>query len=103
MQMPLKRCTKDGVEGWKFGDIGTFHTGPNAKRDALRQAAAIYVTNYSEYSDYAEKSNLDWTSEAWDGYWSQYYNENEIDTIRYINRTLYKLEHGEIDETDCTE
>jgi hypothetical protein len=39
--MPLKRCTKDGKSGWKWGDEGKCYTGPDAKKKAAKQGAAI--------------------------------------------------------------
>jgi hypothetical protein len=35
--MPLKRCSKDGKQGWKWGDSGHCYTGKDAKRQAIRQ------------------------------------------------------------------
>ena len=92
--MPLNRCTKNGTKGWKWGDSGTCYIGSNARRNALRQAQAIYASGFSE------KNALPWTSEAWDTYYSQFYNEKDINTIRYINRELDKIENGEVDETN---
>ncbi len=40
--MPLKRCTRDGKSGWKFGDSGHCYLGPNAKKDAIKQGIKIY-------------------------------------------------------------
>jgi len=37
--MPLKRCTKNGKKGWKFGDKGKCYT---SKKDAIKQGIAIY-------------------------------------------------------------
>jgi len=39
--MPLKKCTKDGASGWKWGDSGHCYTGPDAKNKALKQGRAI--------------------------------------------------------------
>lgn len=39
--MPLKRCQKDGKDGWKWGDTGKCYVGPNAKSQAERQGRAI--------------------------------------------------------------
>lgn len=38
--MPLKRCTKNGQQGWKFGDKGACYTGPGGKAKAIKQALA---------------------------------------------------------------
>lgn len=48
--MPLKRCSRDGQEGWKWGDKGYCYIGKNAKKLALRQARAIKANtkNYKE-------------------------------------------------------
>lgn len=39
--MPLKRCQKNGIDGWKYGDQGTCYTGSGAKKKAIRQGVAI--------------------------------------------------------------
>lgn len=39
--MPLKRCKKDGVSGWKWGDSGACYTGKDARKQALKQGLAI--------------------------------------------------------------
>ena len=39
--MPLKRCRKQGKQGWKWGDTGVCYTGQNAKARAMRQGRAI--------------------------------------------------------------
>ncbi len=39
--MPLKPCTKNGKQGYKWGDNGVCYTGPNAKEQALKQGRAI--------------------------------------------------------------
>ena len=39
--MPLKRCSSESQVGWKWGDEGTCYTGPNAKKEAIKQGVAI--------------------------------------------------------------
>lgn len=39
--MPIKRCTKNGKSGWKYGDSGKCYTGKGAKARAKRQMRAI--------------------------------------------------------------
>lgn len=39
--MPLKRCNSESQVGWKWGDEGTCYTGPNAKKQAIKQGVAI--------------------------------------------------------------
>jgi hypothetical protein len=39
--MPLKKCTKDGKKGWKWGDSGACYTGRDGKRKAIKQGIAI--------------------------------------------------------------
>lgn len=39
--MPLKRCTKKGKKGWKWGDQGTCYVGKNGKKKAQQQMRAI--------------------------------------------------------------
>jgi len=39
--MPLKKCTVDGKPGWQWGAQGKCYTGPNAKKQAIKQGVAI--------------------------------------------------------------
>lgn len=39
--MPLKKCSSDGKSGWKWVDNGHCYTGPNAKKDAIKQGIKI--------------------------------------------------------------
>ena len=40
--MPLVRCSKDGKSGWKWGkDNTSCFTGPNGKKQAIKQGVAI--------------------------------------------------------------
>ena len=39
--MPVKRCTKNGKKGWKWGDKGKCYTGKDAKAKAAKQGRAI--------------------------------------------------------------
>ena len=39
--MPLKKCNENGVGGWKWGDQGKCYTGPDGKKNAIKQAIAI--------------------------------------------------------------
>jgi hypothetical protein len=41
--MPVKRCTRGGKSGWKWGDTGKCYTGKGAKEKAKRQGRAIHV------------------------------------------------------------
>lgn len=71
--MPIKRCQENGKSGFKYGDLGTCYTGPNAKEKAIRQAIAISKSIPGEglklqktYNDYPKaasenaKRALDW-------------------------------------------
>ena len=49
--MPLKRCSKDGQEGWKWGDEGHCYIGPNAKENALKQGKAIEISKNRKLED----------------------------------------------------
>jgi len=51
--MPLKRCYKNGQQGWKWGNNGTCFTGPNARSRAIKQAIAIIASGYKEGSNKA--------------------------------------------------
>jgi hypothetical protein len=44
--MPIKPCSKNGKEGYKWGDSGTCYTGKNGRAQAGRQAAAAYANGY---------------------------------------------------------
>lgn len=46
--MPLKKCSKDGESGWKYGDSGTCYTGPDGKKKAIKQGLAINKGKWSE-------------------------------------------------------
>ena len=39
--MPVKKCTKNGKSGRKYGDSGKCYTGSNASANAKRQGRAI--------------------------------------------------------------
>lgn len=39
--MPVKKCSKDGKSGYKYGDSGKCYTGRSAKSRAKRQGRAI--------------------------------------------------------------
>ena len=39
--MPLQKCTVDGKSGWQYGAQGKCYTGPNAKKDAIKQGISI--------------------------------------------------------------
>jgi hypothetical protein len=39
--MPLKKCSKDGKSGWKFGDQGACYTGRDGRKQAIKQGLAI--------------------------------------------------------------
>lgn len=39
--MPLKRCTRNGKRGWKWGDAGKCYIGTGAKKRAIKQGVAI--------------------------------------------------------------
>ena len=40
--MPVKKCQKDGKNGYKWGDQGKCYTGPGAKKKAIKQGMAIH-------------------------------------------------------------
>lgn len=39
--MPLKKCSEDKKSGWKWGDSGKCYTGPEGKKQAIKQGVAI--------------------------------------------------------------
>lgn len=39
--MPLKRCSKNGKSGWKWGNHGACYTGKDGKKKAIKQGIAI--------------------------------------------------------------
>ena len=42
--MPLKKCTKDGQSGWKYGDSGKCFVGDGAREKARKQGVAIKIS-----------------------------------------------------------
>jgi len=48
--MPLKKCTKNGKSGWKWGDSGACYTGPGARKKAIKQGRAIKVSQGRLYT-----------------------------------------------------
>lgn len=45
--MPVKKCTKNGETGWKYGDDGKCYTGKGAKAKAEKQGKAIKASQNS--------------------------------------------------------
>lgn len=39
--MPLKNCSENGKNGWKWGDQGKCYIGKDAKKQAIRQGISI--------------------------------------------------------------
>lgn len=39
--MPLKNCSENGKNGWKWGDEGKCYTGKDGKKQAIKQGIAI--------------------------------------------------------------
>lgn len=46
--MPIMKCTKDGQDGWKWGDGGACIVGPGAREKVERIAAAIHSRSDAE-------------------------------------------------------
>lgn len=44
--MPIKKCTKNGKCGYKWGDSGKCYTGKQGKSKAKKQMRAIYASGY---------------------------------------------------------
>jgi len=42
--MPVMRCTRNGIKGYKFGKSGFCYLGPQAKSKAAKQGAAIKIS-----------------------------------------------------------
>jgi hypothetical protein len=42
--MPVKRCSKNGQSGWKWGASGVCYTGPDGKEKARQQGLAVLRT-----------------------------------------------------------
>ena len=42
--MPIKKCTKRGKKGYKWGDQGYCYTGSGARSKALKQGRAISIS-----------------------------------------------------------
>jgi hypothetical protein len=55
--MPLKQCQIGGKSGWKWGDEGKCYTGPDAKRDAIKQGIAVEGDKFADsYTDYPKEA-----------------------------------------------
>lgn len=39
--MPLTKCSVNGASGWRWGSKGHCYTGPDGKKQAIKQALAI--------------------------------------------------------------
>lgn len=52
--MPLMKCTKDGKQGWRYGESGVCYTEKDGKMRAVKQGLAI---NNGKWSD-ASMDNL---------------------------------------------
>lgn len=76
--MPLKRCSKDGKQGWKWGDQGTCYVGPQAKKQALKQAAAIKEQENNSMIP------ITLNSETSGGFWRQHLNNREHLVTRMV-------------------
>lgn len=48
--MPIKPCTQDGKEGFKWGNSGKCYTGKDGHEKAVKQMKAIYKSGYKESS-----------------------------------------------------
>lgn len=46
--MPMMRCEKDGVQGWKWGENGTCYVGEDAKEKAEEQRRAIEASKHKD-------------------------------------------------------
>ena len=58
--MPLKRCSKDGKSGWKWGDSGHCYTGPDAKKKSIKQGLAIETpAKFAAKAILCKKYNID--------------------------------------------
>jgi hypothetical protein len=44
--MPIKKCSKKGKTGYKWGNSGKCYTGKGARQKAGKQAAAAYAHGY---------------------------------------------------------
>ena len=49
--MPLKKCSKDGKSGYKWGDQGKCYTGPGARKKALKQGRAIEANKFAKSAE----------------------------------------------------
>jgi hypothetical protein len=56
--MPLKRCSIEGKDGWKWGDEGKCYPGPSGKKKAIAQGIAIEGDKFAEsYTDYPKAAS----------------------------------------------
>jgi hypothetical protein len=46
--MPLMRCNKDNKSGWNFGDSGHCYTGPDARKNAMKQGYMMHKDEWNK-------------------------------------------------------
>lgn len=46
--MPIKKCSKNGKSGYKWGNSGKCYTGKQGKKRATKQMKAIFASGYKE-------------------------------------------------------
>ncbi len=71
--MPLKKCSQDKKSGWKWGDSGKCYTGPEGKKQAIKQGVAI--EGPEKFSQKVKAGELEITEKVY----SKKYNKKGID------------------------
>ena len=56
--MPLKRCTSNGVSGWRWGTKGKCYTGPDAKKKAIKQGYAEDPKHFNKIMNKESKGSI---------------------------------------------
>jgi hypothetical protein len=55
--MPVRKCTSEGKQGYKWGDQGKCYIGPDAKKKAIAQGIAIGDYELESYTDYPQAAS----------------------------------------------
>jgi len=63
--MPIKSCTINGEDGWKYGDTGTCYSGKEGKKKAIAQGIAITggdgeLSRLERFKDFLAVKKIGW-------------------------------------------
>lgn len=118
--MPLKKCSENGKDGWKWGDQGKCYFGKDSKKQAIKQGISIegpekfsrimsYQTHEDLYMQLSEDEKvfantlislsqkvgpLDKSDGIWVGYESSENNPTKDIGVKCGNCALHKSENA---------